>query len=537
MLGLFETVLCFRSSQLVREPVIGGIYCVLNSILYEWQRCEVLQISNREVYILHIDVGSRDLVPISSLRQLKESVKYIPRLAIHCSIDGIKPPNGELLWSKQAIQSFSKLVFGKTVTFLIKSKDSDSFKIDLFVKSINVSEQLCHDQLAVHQNSLTRTKSIQSEEAGMIETLRNRFVQTSINVQSAQEQEVIITCVYSPFCFYAQLLSGDQEFKEFEMTMQGYIAELVNKSEAVYLLEPHIGQMCVAKFSEDGAWYRAVIKDLIPSMNQAVVFYTDYGNQDTVTLDSQSLIAIHDKFKDFPSAAFKCCLNGIRPLEESVALSSNITMARLTDFVYETVQSGSTMATFLSKSLDDGYLIELRVITSETESINMRNALLDRKLVNSINDSAAAHLPPRKLSNARQITQLVSDQAARNNKMPTTVTMENLADPNQSLRFKEYTHKVPSVDIKLTKEFEVTCVETLGEFYVRVPSESFNKVHFDLQYFYAKKSNLPSPTMKDGCACVFYNDVEKWWERARIVSVVDSDHCLVKLVDRGDTKY
>ncbi|KFM61406.1 Tudor domain-containing protein 1, partial [Stegodyphus mimosarum] len=66
-----------------------------------------------------------------------------------------------------------------------------------------------------------------------------------------------------------------------------------------------IGSYCMAKFSEDEAWYRAQIKSHVPGSGYGV-FFIDYGNSETV---SESEVAnITSDFMKLPPLCFECQL-------------------------------------------------------------------------------------------------------------------------------------------------------------------------------------------------------------------------------------
>jgi hypothetical protein len=164
--------------------------------------------------------------------------------------------------------------------------------------------------------------------------------------------------------------------------------------------------------------------------------------------------------------------------------------------------------------------------------------------------SASESAKQRKtLVNDNFIKQLVNKNTNYNN---THRPSQSLVDPSSSnaVTFKVYTERAPdflsgapqtgnSIEARRKPlEFEVIYVETLHEFYVIIMGDmQFRAANNDMQYFYGKKSNLAQPLMKEGNACVYHDNSEMLWFRARIKTVCDADHCLVKLVDRGETKY
>jgi tudor domain-containing protein 1/4/6/7 len=107
--------------------------------------------------------------------------------------------------------------------------------------------------------------------------------------------EIEITCIYSPFCFYAQLKHFKEDFSRFEESIQTFYENEMKHSDIVLLKKPCVGQMCIARYSVDDFWYRAVVKEIDLTLNSVVVFFIDYGNHDTVQIDG-NLLVINEQF-------------------------------------------------------------------------------------------------------------------------------------------------------------------------------------------------------------------------------------------------
>ncbi|KAE8270070.1 hypothetical protein A4X09_0g2273 [Tilletia walkeri] len=82
-----------------------------------------------------------------------------------------------------------------------------------------------------------------------------------------------------PFSFAVQIL--DDKITELETLMQE-IALHSSSPPASAGFTPRAGEYVCAKFSQDGAWYRAQVKKATQSSKKAEVHYVDYGNFETV---------------------------------------------------------------------------------------------------------------------------------------------------------------------------------------------------------------------------------------------------------------
>ena len=79
---------------------------------------------------------------------------------------------------------------------------------------------------------------------------------------------VCTTHVDGPNCFYAQLLDADTMGSLEKLTT--LLNETYEKPMAAFT--PKINEICVAKFSEDGAWYRAIVMSYNADLTARVSF-------------------------------------------------------------------------------------------------------------------------------------------------------------------------------------------------------------------------------------------------------------------------
>ncbi|XP_042855626.1 tudor domain-containing protein 1-like [Penaeus japonicus] len=78
-----------------------------------------------------------------------------------------------------------------------------------------------------------------------------------------------------------------------------------NSREGLY--RPRVGEMCLAKFSEDDQWYRGAC--IGSDVESSAVFFVDYGNYEIVP--HTKLCQIPDSFLELPCIALHCILKGI----------------------------------------------------------------------------------------------------------------------------------------------------------------------------------------------------------------------------------
>ncbi|XP_075224370.1 protein tudor-like isoform X2 [Lycorma delicatula] len=114
------------------------------------------------------------------------------------------------------------------------------------------------------------------------------------------------------------------------------------------------GTFCIAMYSEDQVWYRAVIES--STANTASVIFIDYGNYEEVATDK--LRVMTSDLCLLPAQAIKCGLIAVQPKAESGAWSDE----EQTEFAIAT-EGRCLQADFRSKKFsDDTYQIFLKVI-------------------------------------------------------------------------------------------------------------------------------------------------------------------------------
>lgn len=184
---------------------------------------------------------------------------------------------------------------------------------------------------------------------------------------------VTITHMVSPYCFYAQEVS--ENFASLVENMQIHYCQ----RDRVPLKNPEVGKVCVAKYSEDQAWYRARIKEINYIQRTIRVFFIDYGNEDVLPLSAQEslLCEIIDEFKEMRPMALKCSLQGIEPIQ-----FSNVTSTEIVDFMFAEMGE-RVLARFMGASGDLSYVdIDFEQETpggNTAKLVNLKSLLVEKK--------------------------------------------------------------------------------------------------------------------------------------------------------------
>jgi staphylococcal nuclease domain-containing protein 1 len=91
-------------------------------------------------------------------------------------------------------------------------------------------------------------------------------------------------------------------------------------SPAVFI--PKGGELVSAKFSQDGAWYRAKIRRASPVKKEAEVTFIDYGNQETVAFSN--IRPLDGRFRSLPAQAQDARLRYLCRFERTSSLAHTI---------------------------------------------------------------------------------------------------------------------------------------------------------------------------------------------------------------------
>jgi hypothetical protein len=170
---------------------------------------------------------------------------------------------------------FTEKCLGKIVTLTFSSKSENFYNVQMHLKAENVGQFLVEQQVAVcRDDELEERPTL--HDSPKVELHSSKFVRPAkIPCNLELQYDVEITSIFSPYFFYAQLSKDRDRFLAFEESLQGFYKQ---NGAGLVLKRPRVGQMCVARYSVDLAWYRAVIKEIDYESNTVKVFFIDYGN-------------------------------------------------------------------------------------------------------------------------------------------------------------------------------------------------------------------------------------------------------------------
>ncbi|KAL5285683.1 TDRD6 family protein [Megaselia abdita] len=251
------------------DPKIGDICVAFFNEDETFYRAKITEILENGKYNVHfIDFGNNAIS--DKIKIIPNNVAQKPLCCQKCWIEDIK--------DETQFSNTMEKYFGQKFNINILESSSNNWKIDILVDGVNITEEL--------RNSKP-----------------NVTVEADNNlIYSFKKCRVIFTL--SPNDFYVT-------FNE-DLTAHDNIKEMLLVSESFDKLEsPKVGDFCIAKFKQDGAYYRAEV--IAVNENGIEVLFVDFGN--TAFTDDLRVIPQNDVLKNINTRAKHCALENLSDVD------------------------------------------------------------------------------------------------------------------------------------------------------------------------------------------------------------------------------
>uniref|UniRef100_A0A8C6NCF9 Uncharacterized protein n=1 Tax=Melopsittacus undulatus TaxID=13146 RepID=A0A8C6NCF9_MELUD len=269
-----------------------GSLCCASGKEGAFYRAVITRVLDSEVEIYLVDRGNTETVHRCALKELLPQFRELPALALKCCLADVCPLRGS--WSEPSVSAFRAIVLNKRLKAHFLSVHGHKYIVEIFDQSQlgekSVSKLMAQGGLGEESDLKRSSKSLPAQKCQL-------EVGTTVNV--------VVSCVENPGYFWCQLSRNCQDLKLLMSEIQEYCE---NPSQ------PHAwpNSPCLAQYSEDEKWYRALIISEVPSAEKVEVIYVDYGNRELVSL--ANLRSIHKRFLKLEVQAFRCSLyNLIQP--------------------------------------------------------------------------------------------------------------------------------------------------------------------------------------------------------------------------------
>ncbi|XP_032877422.1 tudor domain-containing protein 15 [Amblyraja radiata] len=272
----------------------------------KWYRAAVIQRNIQEVTVLFVDYGIQQRTAMSNLCAINPTFLQLEGQAFRCTLNSkIQSQNKDPdVWDQVSSNTFKQIIanmlssgMGLKCTILamvlLDGKGLCNV-VDLHAPYINVCQLLLDLGLATNVKSTFLFNS-------SIQLLT--FCYSGHGIKIGSEEKVYITHASSLSKFYCQLENNTVVVDKL-MTDVNFISKQIQEQK----LDLSKTSLCLAKYFEDGQWYRALACS-VQSPAHFRVFFIDYGNTEIV--DKNDVVPIPLEAKELlsiPIQAVKCCL-------------------------------------------------------------------------------------------------------------------------------------------------------------------------------------------------------------------------------------
>ncbi|XP_068114108.1 tudor domain-containing protein 1 isoform X2 [Hyperolius riggenbachi] len=486
------------------EPSVGEICVAKYAQDQLWYRAVVCstEIMSKTAQVLYLDFGNKEVVSFSDLQPVHKDIPLLPPCAMNCRIAHVvEPPCG---WAPECLAHMKRLLVGQQLLFRIVRMELAQLPRYLVEVTLPESGELVHEIMLKEGYSVKvpaegaagavpaadrvpeRPAQEKAELAGQPDSteLQNR-PDTSC---TGSRYKVLMTVFHNPGMFFCQKVQNTKLLAELEAAVNQRCSAAPNKPGFL----PQVGEVCCAKFTEDGNWYRASVVGH-SSKDSVVVGYLDFGN--TETLHVSRLLPIDKDLLVTPFLAFQCGLAGVEPPSgtwspEAVQKIGRLLLNRI--FTAEVV------------SEPEGHSMLNLIDESQTPPLVISQQLIEAGLAKaSTSDCSSAPSPEKEEEHEEpqlQWVQLPPDQE-------TEVVVCMLINPG-----KFFCHIYNPTDLSTLNDLNLS----LGEHCKQHVSEGCR------------------PVTGDMCATFFSDDGN--WYRGQVKDVTPGGAFVVQFLDYGNTE-
>ncbi|XP_010215083.1 PREDICTED: tudor domain-containing protein 15-like [Tinamus guttatus] len=275
-----------------------------------WYRATVVQqVSANEVEVVFVDFGNRERVLLKDIQAVLPDFLALESQAFRCSIKNGPLQTSTLNWSEEMCKLFKDFISASKgpliciiYALILVSPNCLHNIVDLQTPFVSAEEFLRE------RGHTTQPEYIALRKHASLSSLYS-FCYSSFNMRIGSEEEVYITHVHSPLKFYCQL-NRNTETIDALMKKIGEISKIPKHAK-----HTNNTRLCIARYFEDGLFYRALAFPT-ESSSYLLVNFVDFGNEHMVERDQ--LIPIPECATDLlltPMQAIKCCLSNLKETE------------------------------------------------------------------------------------------------------------------------------------------------------------------------------------------------------------------------------
>ncbi|NXS25692.1 TDR15 protein, partial [Pomatostomus ruficeps] len=325
---------------------IGQVACVVKCPKDgKWYRATVVQqVSTDEVDVVFVDYGYRGRVSLKDIQGVLPDFVALESQAFRCGLKNVVLQTDSLNWSEEVHRQFEDFISSSRGPLTCTIYALVLVSPNCFCNVVDLQTPLTSVEEFFRERGLTQSEYVGLRNLSSLGSLYS-FCYSSFNIKIGSEEEVYITHINSPSKFYCQL-NRNTEALEALMKKVSDISKMSNNAG----YHPSNTRLCIARYVEDGLFYRALAFP-VESTSFLWVDFVDFGNRSMVERDQ--LMPIPDSATDLlftPMQAVKFCLSDLRGTEFP---------ARITSWFVKTFLGKLLKAVILSRESDGTIVVEL----------------------------------------------------------------------------------------------------------------------------------------------------------------------------------
>ncbi|XP_061943074.1 maternal protein tudor isoform X1 [Apis cerana] len=474
--------------ELMKESdILNGTYCIAQySEDLKWYRAVIKSTIKNNAIVQFIDYGNTETVKFDKIKSIQKEFLKLPIQAVHCKLFGVKDN-----LDKDKIKNFEDAVIGKTLKAEFINEENGIYNILLKENIDNCSTNTFINQKFCENIDLPKAKEDKISNKIFISSIRQfnepdyvslDAVWNTVLYTPETKKDVIITWFTNPNNFYCQILDKENQFR----IMMNQIQKIyVGREPVSHTLQ--VGSPIIARFSDDGALYRAEVIEL-NKLNGHLIQYIDFGNNAVV--NPRKIYPVEKNLMYLPKQAVQCSLLNIAPLD-------GISWSKVNTKAIDNCFNADKYKCIFHDIKNNKYSISL--INEETDVGNM---LVEQNLA-SFNSKIKSHITEDK------------------NSLKSTISCD-----------------IERMDINLlngqTLRVNVSSVENASKFYIQIPSATecekiINNYMADKNPEVMQRLSTHEICLGTGCL-VYSNGI---WRRAVISNHSQSTGFNVKFIDTG----
>ncbi|XP_065177401.1 uncharacterized protein LOC135808177, partial [Sycon ciliatum] len=302
----------------------AGMYCLAMFEDQCWYRAliEAVADSATSVSVFFVDYGNQGEISVSNLLPLPAQFTQLPWSAVKCSMFTVEPCAKADSWpatatdvfteavqDQELLLSLNSLLDGEPPIYFVDPLDMASQPMSAVLISSGLADKTCSDVESVASGSAVGRPHGDAWLAHCSPT-------------SGTAVRVLVSLVASPFEIWCQLVVDADNLNALAQDLADVYGSEQQQPARLQVEELVACKACVAQFSEDECWYRAVILNVDHGAEKACVRFVDFGNTDTV--DFSCIKVLLPVFTHLPEQAFHLSLQGIRTADDDDSWSPEV---------------------------------------------------------------------------------------------------------------------------------------------------------------------------------------------------------------------